>query len=149
MQITVYRFSSQSRTTMSAIHINCEFECFGLEDRYREVKVMGETRIPAGSYKVELRAEGGHHNKYAKKFPDFHIGMLHVKDVPNFKWILIHIGNGEEDTMGCLLLGQDCNNNKLKKGLVSSSTNAYVDFYKKVSKALAEGEEVSIEYINL
>ena len=149
MNIKVYRYSSQSRTTISAIHINGEFECFGLEDRYREEKVRGETRIPKGKYKIGLRTVGGHHIRYSKKFPEFHKGMLHVLDVPNFKYILLHIGNGEKDTQGCLLVGQEANNNKLKKGLLKGSTLAYIDLYKKVIKAIDLGEEVTIEYLDL
>jgi hypothetical protein len=150
MKIVVYRYSSQSRTTLSAIHIDGKFEAYGLEDRHREgPKVMGETRIPKGEYEVILRTEGGHHEKYSKRFPDFHVGMLHVTNVPNFTWILIHIGNWEKDTKGCLLVGTECNNNKLNQGGLLGSTTAYVSLYKKVSQALVDGEEVSIEYLDL
>ena len=31
--------------------------------------------------------------------------VWHVKDVPNRTWILIHAGNTEKDTLGCILLG--------------------------------------------
>ena len=37
-------------------------------------KVYGETRIPAGTYKLKLRTEGGYHQKYSKRFPDIHRG---------------------------------------------------------------------------
>lgn len=149
MELINYRYSSQSRTTLGALHINCEFECHSLEDRHREVKVMGETRIPQGTYNIGLRTIGGHHAKYSKKFPSFHKGMLHVLDVPNFEYILIHIGNDELDTMGCLLVGDYANNNKLQKGKLTSSTNAYCNMYKKVLKAIERNEEVTIQYIDL
>ena len=134
---------------MGALHINGEFECHSLEDRYRTVKVKGETRIPKGIYKIGLRTVGGHHAKYSAKFPSLHKGMLQVLDVPNFEYILIHIGNGEEDTMGCLLVGLEANNNKLYKGQITSSTSAYTALYGKVIKAIEEGEEVTIEYVDL
>ena len=149
MKLKVYRYSSQSRTTISAIHINGEFECFGLEDRYREVKVRGETRIPKGIYNIGLRTVGGHHIKYSNKFPSLHKGMLHVLNVPNFEYILIHIGNNEFDSSGCLLVGLEANNNKLYKGQITRSTSAYTALYEKVIKAIDEGEEVTIEYIDL
>lgn len=149
MKLKVYRYSSQSRTTISAIHIDGEFECVGLEDRHRKVKVMGETRIPSGTYKIGLRTVGGHHAKYSNKFPDIHKGMLHVLDVPNFKYILIHIGNNEFDSSGCLLVGQEANNNKLYKGQITSSTSAYTELYSKVIKALDRNEPVTIQYIDL
>ena len=63
--------------------------------------------MPAGTYKIELRKEGGggFHNKYKKKYGSLHKGMLHVTNVPNFEYILIHTGNSDEHTAGCLLLG--------------------------------------------
>ena len=149
MKLKVYRYSSQSRTTLGALHIDGEFECYTLEDRHRDIKVMGETRIPQGTYTIGLRTVGGHHAKYSKKFPDDHKGMLHVLDVPNFKYILIHIGNDELDTMGCLLVGDYVNNNKLQKGQLNSSTNAYRNMYKKVIEATERGEPVTIQYIDL
>jgi hypothetical protein len=33
-------------------------------DEHRTVKVMYETRNPAGEYKVQLRTVGGFHNEY-------------------------------------------------------------------------------------
>ena len=149
MKLKVYRYSSQSRTTLGALHIDGEFECYTLEDRHRDVKVMGETRIPQGTYTIGLRTVGGHHAKYSKKFPSYHKGMLHVLDVPNFKYILIHIGNDELDTMGCLLVGDYANNNKLQKGQLNSSTNAYSNMYKKVLAAIESNEPVTIQYIDL
>ena len=149
MKIKVYRFSSDTDSTLSAIHIDGKFECYGLEDEFRTTKVWGETRIPKGTYKIGLRKEGGHHSRYSNKFPSFHKGMLHVLDVPNFKYILIHIGNTDDDTAGCLLLGNYCNNNKLEAGRLTHSTLAYCAFYKKVLKALEDFQDVSIEYIDL
>ena len=149
MELKVYRFSSQSQTTLGALHINGEFECYTLEDQHQDMKVRGETRIPKGKYKIALRTVGGFHAKYSKKFPDMHKGMLQVMNVPNFEYILIHIGNDEDDTMGCLLVGLHCNNNKIDKGQISSSTTAYKTMYTKVLKALESGENVNIEYIDL
>lgn len=149
MKLINYRYSSQSRTTLGSLHIDGEFECYTLEDRHREVKVMGETRIPQGTYTIGLRTVGGHHSKYSKKFPSYHKGMLHVLSVPNFKYILIHIGNDELDTMGCLLVGDYVNNNKLQKGQLKSSTNAYSNMYKKVLEAIESNEPVTIQYIDL
>jgi hypothetical protein len=103
--------------------------------------VMAETRIPEGTYEVKLRTEGGHHINYSKKFP-FHKGMLHVMNVPNFEYILIHIGNYEKDTAGCLLVGQNLNGNLT----LSGSTDAYTNMYKKVIKALSNNEKVTITY---
>jgi|TARA_Y100000310_G_scaffold12531_2_gene12901 hypothetical protein len=138
MKITVNRFISDDDATLSSIAVDGRFVCFGLEDEYRETKVAGETRIPAGAYKVGIRDVGGFHNRYTRKFPDFHKGMLEIKDVPNFKYILIHIGNTDGNTDGCLLVGKGCDTtNELR---VNNSTGAYKDIYKQVIDSAVCGE---------
>ena len=123
------------------------FVCYTLEDEYREKKVYGETRIPAGTYKVELRTEGGYHQKYSKRFPDIHIGMLHVTNVPGFKYILIHCGNTDEHTAGCLLVGDSQENNQIKgDGFIGKSANAYKRIYPKIAQAILDNNEVFITY---
>ena len=51
MKLFVERFTSDKDATISAIYLDDVFQCFGLEDEYREEKVASETRFPAGSYK--------------------------------------------------------------------------------------------------
>ena len=148
MNIKVYRFSSDTQSTLSAIHIDGKFHCYGLEDEFRTVKVWGETRIPKGKYNIGVRTVGGHNERYSNKFPSFHKGMLHVLDVPNFEYILIHIGNTDDDTAGCLLLGQECNNNRIDKGALVGSTLAYREFYRLVIDSAIDGN-LTIEYIDL
>ena len=90
---------------------------------------------------------GGYHAKYSKRFADIHKGMLHVLDVPNFEYILLHCGNTDEDTAGCLLLGDTQENNNTKKdGFIGKSTAAYKRVYPPIAKALEDGEEVTIVY---
>lgn len=147
MNLTVQRYNSSTESTLGMLFIDCRFECYTLEDEYRTVKLKGETRIPSGKYKVELRKEGGFHNRYLQKFGHtFHKGMLWVRNVPNFEYILIHIGNDDADTAGCLLVGNTANNNNLGKGFIGGSTDAYKKFYPLVADALMKGEDVWIEY---
>ena len=145
MDIKVLRYSKNLESTLDIIMINNVFECYGLEDEKRTRKVFGETRIPDGKYKIGLRTVGGTHARYSKKF-GFHKGMLHILDVPNFEYILIHIGNTDDDTAGCLLLGNTVNNNKIEDGFLGGSTNAYIKFYKKVLSAIEKGEKITIEF---
>ncbi len=146
MEVKVIRFSTSNESTLGLMLINNKFECFTLEDGYRINKVPGETRIPAGRYKIRLRKEGAFHNRYSKRFPDIHKGMLHITKVPNYEYILIHCGNDAEDTVGCLLVGDELNNNLVSNGYLKNSTQAYVRVYSQMCKALQEGEEVCIEY---
>ena len=107
---------------------------------------MGEARIPAGRYRVVLRTFGGYHWRYLRKYgADFHQGMLQIIDVPGFTDILIHKGNDDDDTAGCLLVGDSANNNQVKDGFIGSSTVAYNRIYAVVRDAILRGDDVFIE----
>ena len=153
MKLKVLRFSSQEDSTSGLLFLEenskLKFLCCTLEDEKRSLKVRGETRVPAGVYQIKLRTEGGHHERYTKKYGSMHKGMLHIIDVPNFKWILIHTGNTDEHTAGCLLVGDTQQNNVLvKDGFIGKSTNAYKRIYPDIARAVQE-EGVTIEYIDL
>jgi len=148
MEIKVLRYNSKDDFTDGVMFVNDEFRCFTLEDEERAVKVYGETRIPNGRYEVKLRKEGGFHARYTKKFGSkWHKGMLHVTNVPSFKHILIHIGNDDKDTSGCLLVGMYANADE--KGFIGASTQAYKKIYPEIRDALTRKEKVFIEYKNM
>ena len=125
MKLEVLRFSSGKDSTSGILFDvtkGREFLCYTLEDEKREEKKMGETRIPAGTYDLSLRMVGGFHKKYSKRFGDSHRGMLHITNVPGFEYILIHCGNTDEHTAGCLLVGDSQENNQIKKdGFIGKS----------------------------
>lgn len=144
MLITVRQITEDNNATLSEVDVDGHFECFGLEDECREFKIPSQTRIPRGKYRIGLRKEGGFHARYSSKFPSFHRGMLEVLDVPNFDYVLIHIGNTDADTAGCLLVGAIANT---VNGLtLSSSTLAYKLLYQHVIDAV-EADELWIEYL--
>ena len=71
--------------------------------------------------------------------------MLEIKDIPNFKWVLFHLGNTDENTAGCVLDGDTQQDLDVSKdGFIGSSGNAYKKFYPKVATALENGESVSL-----
>ena len=153
MQLEVVRYSSELDSTNGLLFDVTDgtrrFLCYTLEDEHREDKVVGETRIPAGEYRITLRRIGGFHTKYAKICPTVHRGILWVRDVPDFEYILIHCGNTDEHTSGCLLLGDTQENNQVKKnGFVGHSTRAYFRVYPYIAAALEKKEEVTIKYVD-
>lgn len=150
MKLKLYRISSEADSTSGILMINDKFECYTLEDEQRQVKVMHETAIPLGIYEIQLRTVGGFHSKYIKRFGDMHKGMLELQDVPNFQYILIHCGNTDEHTSGCILVGDSQENNIVKKdGFIGSSTQAYKRIYPKIASALINNEKVTIEIVDL
>lgn len=85
--------------TLGKLYINKEFFCSTIEDKYRDLskekKVYGETCIPFGTYKVIINMSP----KYGRLMP-------RLLDVPHFEGILIHYGNTEQDSAGCLIVGK-------------------------------------------
>jgi hypothetical protein len=76
--------------------------------------------------------------------------MLELQDVPNFQYILIHTGNTDEHTAGCLLVGETQQDlDKGKDGFVGGSGDAYKKLYPKVRDALLAGEKVTIKYSDI
>ena len=150
MKLEVLRFSSDSDSTLGMLFdatYERKFLCFTLEDEFREVKIPGETRIPAGEYNVTLRTEGGFNQRYDDKFgEEFNKGMLWVRDVPGFEYILIHIGNDDDDSAGCLLVGDSQTQNITKSGFLGSSTDAYRRIYPPIADVLVNGGQVTITY---
>jgi len=155
MKLKVLRLGDNGETTLDAFYINGILKCGAIEDEERGTKVNGETRIPNGIYNVGLRKVGGFHNKYSQRYPDIHKGMLCIYNAPewkvvgdnmSFQFILIHTGNTDKHTAGCLLLNDTIDFNK-DRG--SGSANAYKRFYPEIAAAIEAGEEVTIEYIDV
>jgi hypothetical protein len=115
------------------------FLCYLLEDQWRAEKVSRETRIPAGRYRIRLRTFGGFHQRYAVRFADIHVGMLELVDVPGFTDILFHCGVDDDDTAGCLLVGDTATQNVSLRGGLASSAEAYRRIYPPIAQAAANG----------
>ena len=147
----LFRHQFGKDATNGLLFIDGVFECYTLEDEVRDVKVMSETAIPLGTYEIKFRNIGGFDTKYTARYGStFHKGMLELQDVPNFKYILIHTGNTDSHTAGCLLLGETQQDlDKGKDGFVGGSGDAYKKMYPKVRDALLNKEKVTINYKNI
>jgi hypothetical protein len=153
MRLELYRYSSQKDSTLGMMFLvdkagKKEFLCYTLEDEYRQNKIYGETRIPAKQYYIELRKEGGYNEKYKKRFEDIHEGMLHITNVPNFNWILIHCGNTDDNTDGCILVGDTSQQNISKEGFIGNSSECYKRIYPKILRILKSQKNLIIKIIN-
>ena len=144
MNIQVHRLNDDGKSTIGALYIDKKFQCFTLEDTYNEPKIYGKTRIPEGSYAVELRKEGGMVEKYNNKYNN-HDGMLWLRDVDNFKHVYLHIGNTDIDTDGCILIGRTCSTQGGQS--VSGSVLAYKDLYPIIKEQIEAGYPVNIEIV--
>jgi hypothetical protein len=141
MHIFWNRVAENSDETLSIVGVNGNGAmCFGLEDQAQEVKVMAETRIPAGVYPIKLRTVGSFHPRYAAKFPDIHKGMLWLQDVPGFEWIYIHMGNTDDHTSGCLLVALQGRFSLDSRMTIPNSEPAYRRLYEAVVDAAEAGD---------
>ena len=142
MKLELIRVHHNKNETVGFLMLDGEYLGVILEDQPQKgAKVYGETRIPANTYKILLRKAGRLHEKYSKKFPDVHRGMLHIQDVPEFTWIYIHVGINDEHTLGCPLIGgalrAQGRDLKIEQG---TSTRAYLRMYKRVVDSAEKGE---------
>lgn len=79
-----------------------------------EVKVWGQTCIPAGTYTIRWQYS-----------PHFKKRMPYLQDVPGFTGVMIHTGNKVEHTRGCLLVGKKPFRKSDAEYEVHSSTQAF------------------------
>jgi len=147
MELFVQRISSGIEATLGIMHEVMDhprFICYVLEDQYNDPKIPGETRIPEGRYQIKLRTEGDMNKRYSKRFP-WHRGMLWLQNVPDFTYIYIHVGNKDDDSEGCLLVGDGQISNVTDRGQVVNSVTAYTRLYNLIVESLGNGNEVWID----
>ena len=111
-------------------------------DKIKELKKPSITAIPRGTYKVTL-------DIYSPKFGNraFYKEVCNGKvprllNVKGFDGILIHAGNTNADTSGCLLVGQ----NKVK-GQVINSQATFRELYKLLKDKHDKGEQITIKIL--
>lgn len=145
MKIEVRRTFMDDKKTTGELYVDGVYLCHTLEDVVRlddpstpqneGLKIWGMTAIPAGIYKVIVNLSA--------RFKKF---MPRLLDVPGFDGILIHGGNTEEDTHGCILVGYKLDNSHhIAPG---TSRIAYDALFQKIEQAIKLGEEVTIQLTN-
>ena len=136
MEITLERRILHKDFTIGEMCVDAVKETDTIEDTYRIIKskadkVYGRTAIPCGRYSVVLDFSG----KYRKQMP-------HVLDVPFFEGIRIHSGNSDEDSLGCIIVGEYVPG--VAGGFVKNSRIAYEKLFAKMKKASDRGERIFI-----
>lgn len=145
LNLVLNRFSSDTDSTLGTLKVFDRLMAFTLEDEHRDVKVMHETRIPAGTYEIKLRDTGGMHARYLERFgDDWHRGMLWLQDVPDFTWVYIHMGSNDDHTSGCILVGDGVMQNTSRAGQLFDTEAAYKRVYPVIASTLQAGMKVTI-----
>jgi len=117
-KLRLNRIAKKETYTIGKLYIDDAYFCDTLEDKDRglrqdmslseiqKIKVQDETAIPTGIYKVIVNQS-----------PKFGRLLPRLLDVPGFEGVLIHRGNNDKHTSGCILVGE----NKVVGQLVNST----------------------------
>lgn len=108
MELLLKRHSFKPTYTIGKLFLNSKYFCDVIEDTVRDLnmdgdlddcgegKIYGKTAIPYGRYEVKLTMS----NRFKKVLPI----LIGVK---GFEGIRIHNGNTEQDSLGCLIVGEN------------------------------------------
>lgn len=140
MKIEVRRIARRNTYTIGKLYIDGKYFCDTIEDTdrgiaqntsistIRRIKIPNQTAIPTGTYKVIVN-----------RSPKFGRMLPRLLNVPGFEGILIHRGNTDKDTSGCIIVGE----NKIV-GKVINSTGYEIKLVDILTKTQNRGEEITI-----
>lgn len=108
VKLELKRIARKDSYTIGKLFVNGQYFCDTLEDKDRglyqgqlindikRVKVMHQTAIPTGTYKVIVNMS-----------PSKKRLLPRLLNVPGYEGILIHRGNTAKDSSGCILVGEN------------------------------------------
>ena len=151
MELVVDRKWKKQSYTISNLTIDGKWFCNVLEDadrgldssmsiaKIRELKKPSITAIPRGTYEITLDVISPKYctNSFYKQVCNGKVPRL--LNVKGFEGILIHAGNTDKDSAGCLLVGMN-----LERGKVLKSQETFRKLYKMLSGAKLRGEYIQI-----
>lgn len=152
MIIYLKRIFKGDSYTIGKLYVNGEAVCDTLEDTDRQLysymsredilkrKVYGKTCIPYGLYMIDMNTVSS--RLASSSFYGSSCGgkVPRLLNVKGFDGILIHAGNTDKDTLGCILVGT---NNV--KGQVTNSRAAFLKLYKILKSYSDKKEELYIK----
>ena len=151
MEILVHRKYKKEEYCIDNMYIDGEWVCNVLEDKDRGLddgmelwkiknkKIPNRTAIPTGRYEIDMSTVSP---RFSQKqfYMDVCQGKLpRLKNVKGFEGILIHTGNDETHSSGCLLVGL----NKVR-GKLTDSKETFKKVYSLMKKAHDNGEKIYI-----
>lgn len=152
MELTLERRWKKDTYTIGNLYINGIFFCNTLEDKDRglsqsmpvskikEVKIAAVTAIPTGRYRILMDVVSPKYSLKPWYFSNCHGGKVpRLDNVPGYSGILIHVGNTDKDTNGCILVGKND-----VKGMVTKSKDTFLSLYRKMYEAYQRGESINI-----
>ncbi len=145
MELILKRGLDNRESTTGQLYIAGGLFCFTLEDPRQDHKIKGKTRISPGRYRIKLRFDTPMADRYEKKLRTS--GMLELQNVANFSNIYLHIGNDEDDTAGCILVGAELSQKVSKTGLdqrILYSKDTYLYLWETIAPYIPDGVYITI-----
>ncbi|WP_300905653.1 DUF5675 family protein [uncultured Bacteroides sp.] len=144
MKLLLRRKYKAENYTIGDLSVDGRFFCHTIEDTVRELparcpdtsagrscrcreKVYARTAIPAGTYKVTMQYS-----------PRFRRVLPYLHDVLHFLGILIHSGNTEADSAGCIIVGKNTVKGKVTESRKTSDA---------LNALLAKASDIEIEIV--
>lgn len=154
MELTLKRVACKPLYSIGKLYIDGQYFCDTIEDKdrglddsmteqeIRAIKIPSQTAIPTGTYRVTLNVQSPKFK--AKAAYAFCQGYLpRLLNVKGFDGVLMHIGNTQNSSAGCILVGQ----NKVV-GQVINSTETFKKLYAILDTANKKGEKIYITIKN-
>ena len=147
MKILLKRIAKRANYTIGKLYLDGKYFADTLEDTDRGLtynmplkeieakKIYGKTAIPTGVYRIDM-------NTVSPKFKDRSWArpwggkIPRLVNVPGFDGVLIHTGNTDRDTLGCILVGQN--------SIVGKVVNSVDTFNKLMSKLISDKDNIFI-----
>ena len=152
MEILVDRKWKKQSYTISNLLVDGEWFCNVLEDtdrglddqmpesKIKELKKPSITAIPRGTYEITLDVTSPKFSKISFYKEVCNGKLPRLLNVKGFEGILIHAGNTDKDSGGCLLVGVN-----LQKGKVLNSRETFKKLYKLLKDRKTRGEKITIK----
>lgn len=128
LELTLCRRDKNAERCIGMLYVDGIWKYYTCEDPERQVKVPGQTAIPAGRYRVTITQS----QRFGRPMPL-------VTGVPGFEGVRIHSGNMAGDTEGCILVGRGRTTNT-----ITDSRSATGELQALIEKAIKDGQEVNL-----
>ena len=155
MKLLVDRKWKKDTYTIGKLYIDNEFFCNTLEDKDRglnnkmsleevkKIKKPGITAIPTGTYNIRMNVVSPKYSKSSWYLNNCNGSrMPRLDNVIGYQGVLIHPGNTDADSEGCILVGKND-----VKGKVTKSKDYFLQLYKLLYTAYRRGEMIEITII--
>lgn len=138
MKLLLKRIARKPKYTIGRLYVDGKYLCDSIEDTDRKltqdmplsdikkIKVQNETAIPTGTYNVTINIISPKFSKKSFYIKNADGGRVpRILNVKGFDGILIHCGQDQNSSSGCIIVGE----NKVV-GKVVNSQDTFIKLYK-------------------